>query len=288
MAHASGKSIQEVATEGPGLVFVVYPAAIATMPGSMFWALIFFMMLLTLGLDSSFGGSEAIITALSDEFPIIGNNREIFVACLFTLYFLVGLASCSQGGFYFFHLLDRYAAGYSMLFAVLAEAIAVSWIYGTERFCDDIKDMIGFAPGIYWRVCWKFVAPIFIIFIIVYGLMGYEPLSYEDYVYPLWANILGWFIASSSVAMIPGVAIYKIIVTPGTFCQRIKILTTPWRDTQQRVPLAAVANGSIRRSFKNDEDFEGNKGQQEITKEQLEVMIPPSQNGSGDPPPEPV
>ena len=43
-----------------------------------------------------FGGSEAIITALSDEYPIIGKNREIFVACLFTLYFLVGLASCAQ------------------------------------------------------------------------------------------------------------------------------------------------------------------------------------------------
>jgi solute carrier family 6 dopamine transporter-like protein 3 len=149
MAHAAGCSIQEVATEGPGLVFVVYPAAIATMPGSIFWALIFFMMLLTLGLDSSvsiytsspthadinfqFGGSEAIITALSDEFPKIGRHREIFVACLFSLYFLVGLASCSQGGFYFFHLLDRYAAGYSMLLAVFFEAIAVSWIYGCEK-----------------------------------------------------------------------------------------------------------------------------------------------------------
>ena len=53
MAHASGQNIEDVATEGPGLVFVVYPAAIATMPGSIFWALIFFMMLLTLGLDSS-------------------------------------------------------------------------------------------------------------------------------------------------------------------------------------------------------------------------------------------
>lgn len=53
MAHTSGRPIQEVATEGPGLVFIVYPAAIATMPGSIFWALIFFMMLLTLGLDSS-------------------------------------------------------------------------------------------------------------------------------------------------------------------------------------------------------------------------------------------
>lgn len=53
MAHASGREVQDVATEGPGLVFIVYPAAIATMPGSTFWALIFFMMLLTLGLDSS-------------------------------------------------------------------------------------------------------------------------------------------------------------------------------------------------------------------------------------------
>jgi len=53
MAHASGKLVKDVATEGPGLVFVVYPEAIATMPGSTFWALLFFMMLLTLGLDSS-------------------------------------------------------------------------------------------------------------------------------------------------------------------------------------------------------------------------------------------
>lgn len=53
MSHVSGRLIQHVATEGPGLVFIVYPAAIAAMPGSVFWALIFFMMLLNLGLDSS-------------------------------------------------------------------------------------------------------------------------------------------------------------------------------------------------------------------------------------------
>jgi len=187
-------------------------------------------MLLTLGLDSSFGGSEAIITALSDEFPIIKRNREVFVACLFSVYFFVGLASCTQGGFYFFQLLDKYAAGYSILIAVLFEALAVSWIYGTKRFCADIKDMIGFYPGKYWIYCWKFAAPLFLIFIIVCGLINYEPLSHGDYVYPVWANTLGWCIAISSVSCIPGVAIYKIAITKGSFLERIRILTTPVKD----------------------------------------------------------
>lgn len=79
--------------------------------------------------------------------------------------------------------------------------------------------MIGFAPGTYWRVCWRFLAPLFLLFITVYGIIGYEPLSYGDYTYPGWANALGWCIAGSSVIMIPGMAIYKIIVTPGSLKQ---------------------------------------------------------------------
>ncbi|XP_063596252.1 sodium-dependent dopamine transporter-like [Penaeus indicus] len=241
MSHKSGKPINEVADQGPGLVFVVYPEAIATMPGSTFWAIIFFMMLLTLGLDSSFGGSEAVITALSDEFPIIGRNRKAFVAILFTFDFFVGLSCCTQGGYYVFSLLDRYAAGYSILFAVFCEAIAVSWIYGIGRLCNDIREMIGFAPGCYWRICLQFFAPIFIGTIIVYGLYDYKPLSADSSgMYPWWTDLLGWVMAGSSMIMIPFVAIYKIVRLPGpaSFSKRLKILTTPWRDQQ-----VSVGNG---------------------------------------------
>jgi solute carrier family 6 dopamine transporter-like protein 3 len=58
--------------------------------------------------------------------------------------------------------------------------------------------------------------------------MGYEPLTYETYVYPVWANVLGWVIAGSSIAMIPGMAIYKLASTPGTLVQVRSLQSLSW------------------------------------------------------------
>lgn len=78
--------------KGPGLVFIVYPEAISLMSGSTFWSIIFFLMLITLGLDSTFGGLEAMITALCDEFPnFIGKRRELFVLILLAFIYICAL-----------------------------------------------------------------------------------------------------------------------------------------------------------------------------------------------------
>ena len=37
---------------GPGLAFVAYPEGLSHMPGAPFWSVMFFFMLITLGLDS--------------------------------------------------------------------------------------------------------------------------------------------------------------------------------------------------------------------------------------------
>lgn len=42
---------------GPSLLFITYPEAIANMVGSTFFAIIFFLMMITLGLDSTVGNS---------------------------------------------------------------------------------------------------------------------------------------------------------------------------------------------------------------------------------------
>lgn len=40
-----------------------------------------------------------------------------------------------KGGAYVVSLMDRYAAGYSILFAVFFESLVVSWAYGKPWLC---------------------------------------------------------------------------------------------------------------------------------------------------------
>lgn len=51
----------------------------------------------------------------------------------------------------------------------------------------------------------------------MFGLLYHQPLQYNEYHYPAWAELLGWGLAMSSIIMIPLVAILQLVKTPGTF-----------------------------------------------------------------------
>ncbi|XP_023666958.1 sodium-dependent dopamine transporter [Paramormyrops kingsleyae] len=227
MSQKHNVALEEVATDGPGLVFIIYPEAIATLPGSSVWAVIFFIMLLTLGIDSAMGGMESVITGLIDEFRFLHRHRELFTLLIVMSTFLISLFCVTNGGIYVFTLLDHFAAGTSILFGVLIEAIGIAWFYGVDRFSDDIREMIGHRPGLYWRMCWKFVSPCFLLFMVVVSFATFNPPNYGSYVFPMWANMLGWCIALSSMAMVPLYAIYKFCTLPGRFCDKAAYAITP-------------------------------------------------------------
>ncbi|XP_023240509.1 sodium-dependent dopamine transporter-like [Centruroides sculpturatus] len=99
MANKHGVPINKVAADGHGLVFQVYPEALATLPGGSFWAVIFFFMLLTLGLDSAMGGLESVITGLMDEFRDYLQwrfSRQIFTAFIISISFFIGIINVTR------------------------------------------------------------------------------------------------------------------------------------------------------------------------------------------------
>ena len=71
MAKSLGVSIEDVAEGGQGLAFVAYPEALAQLPLSWLWSVLFFFMLFLLGLDSEFALLETALTAMYDGFPKI-------------------------------------------------------------------------------------------------------------------------------------------------------------------------------------------------------------------------
>uniref|UniRef100_A0A8C3TAJ0 Transporter n=1 Tax=Chelydra serpentina TaxID=8475 RepID=A0A8C3TAJ0_CHESE len=215
MAEMRDVEVEDVAKDkGPSLLFITYPEAIANMVGSTFFAIIFFLMMITLGLDSTFGGLEAVITAVMDEYPhILAKRRELFVLGLITICFLACLCLSCQGGAYVVKLLEEFGAGCSILAVVLLEAIAVSWFYGIQRFCNDVKAMLGFTPGIFWKVCWVAISPAFL------AVSIFPPLMLFDYHYPEWSISVGYLIGASSFICIPFYMVYKLVWTPGSLKQ---------------------------------------------------------------------
>jgi len=233
MAQAQNLKVEQVGTEGEGLVFIVYSDAIATMTGSFFWAIIFFFMLITLGLDSTFGGLEAMMTGLCDEYPnTLGKNRELFVACLLGGIYLCALPTCTYGGKDLITMLNVFGVSTPILFVVFVEAAGVCWFYGVNRFCDDVELMIGSRPGLFWRICWQYISPTFILIILIFSWLDFQPPQDmvgkgPDDKPPGWVLGVGWCMTLSSLWFIPTYAIYKFTITKGSFRTRIHNIITP-------------------------------------------------------------
>uniref|UniRef100_G1LS39 Transporter n=1 Tax=Ailuropoda melanoleuca TaxID=9646 RepID=G1LS39_AILME len=157
MAQEQGVDIADVAESGPGLAFIAYPKAVTMMPLPTFWSILFFIMLLLLGLDSQFVEVEGQVTSLVDLYPSFlrkGFRREIFIAFVCSVSYLLGLAMVTEGGMYVFQLFDYYAAsGVCLLWVAFFECFVIAWIYDAGiDWCFD-KPRIWLCRGLPMMYC---------------------------------------------------------------------------------------------------------------------------------------
>lgn len=240
MAYEQNTDISKVAESGPGLAFIAYPRAVAMMPFPQIWAIFFFIMIILLGLDSEFVGLEALVTSISDTNPSFfhaGHRRKLLLLAISVVSFLIGLVMVTEGGLYIFQLFDYYAcSGMTLLLFAVLQSGCIGWIYGADRFYENIEDMIGYKPLPLIKYCLKYVTPVICMGTFVFFLVKYTPLKFNNTIaYPWWGYALGWWFTLSSTLMVPLFMLYNISTTPGTLRQRMSILCTPAEDLPSQI-----------------------------------------------------
>ncbi|XP_045704123.1 inactive sodium-dependent neutral amino acid transporter B(0)AT3 isoform X2 [Phyllostomus hastatus] len=208
---------------GTGLAFIVFTEAILHMPGAPVWAVLFFITLFTLGLSSMFGNMEGIITPLLDT-GVVPRwvPKEAITGAVCLVCFLSSTCFTLQSGNYWLEIFDNYIASLNLIMLAFMEVVGVIYVYGMEKFCDDIAWMTGRRPGFYWRATWKVVSPLLLLTILtaymvvmVRTTMSYRawdpqykqfPLRQEKS-YPGWVQAVCVLLSLLPALWVPAVAL---------------------------------------------------------------------------------
>ncbi|KAH9489847.1 Sodium- and chloride-dependent glycine transporter 2 [Bulinus truncatus] len=233
MAYNLNVPVANFSATGAGLAFVVYPEAVAFLPVPQLWGVLFFLMLFTVALDSQFVYVEIVLTGLHDMWPKFTTRWSVVVKVVYSSFqFLIALPFASRGGMYLFQLVDWYIAAFAAVAIGLLECVIVAWIYGAERFMDDIKLMTKKRPPYIFNILWRFITPVLLVILLVTTLMSYEAPTYEGYLYSDGAVAFGWVIAVIWFLPVPLVAAGQLFTNSGSILNRLKAACRPSPEWQ--------------------------------------------------------
>lgn len=185
MAEVLGSS----QARGFGLAFIAYPSIISTLGrAASFFGAIFFIMLITLGIDSAFSMVEGVAAGFIDKF----NARRLRVN--FGVAFVgivVGLIFTTRSGYYWLDIVDHFMNSFGLVAVGLLECLVIGYFYGAARLRDYVNSKSEFSIGKWWDVMIMFVTPVVLGISAALEIKDRIFASYEGY--PRWAEFAaGW------------------------------------------------------------------------------------------------
>lgn len=187
LAQSMGVTVPEVTTSGLGLAFVTYPTAINLLPvASQLFGALFFLLLLTLGIDSAFSQVEPVVGSIADKW---GFNKKWVLPSVCIFGFIVGIPFTTRGGFYWVDIVDHFIATYGLTLVGFLECIVIGYVFGASEIREYINSVSDVTIGPWWDVFIKVITPIVLG---VSFVMQFTKLIQRGYGgYPIWTAFTG-------------------------------------------------------------------------------------------------
>lgn len=206
--------LDKITDSGIGTAFIVYPQAIVNLTeigwfNAVFGA-IFYLMLITLAIDSAFSIVEGVSAAVADKFHLKPKKVTLAI-CLIAG--IISILFITQAGLAWLDIVDNWANSVNLILIGVLECLAIGWTFNLRKVLVEVnKNAKRFKMPYWWfAASVKFIAPVLLIGLFIWNmvvLFGQKGGSYGDY--PIWAQIAaGWAV---SVLVFASGFIAKIIV----------------------------------------------------------------------------
>ena len=221
---------------GPGLVFIAFASALLEMPLSPLWSVLFFVMMLSLGLDSMFASIESLIQAVQ-SLPYLKKLYKFVIAGIIcSTFFFLSTVFTFGNGLYLIQLVDQFSGSFAIFLLAFFELIGISWFYGVKKlvtwkssdykptgrqFFKSIREHPRFR-AVYlwvWRIMWMVVCPVIMATVFVGSCISqfitsirytrFSNLTEINTPYPVWGSLLGACIIIATIIPIPVFFCYK-------------------------------------------------------------------------------
>ena len=169
MSLTSHEPMNQLISEGTGLIFVVFPRIFNEM-GLMghILAPLLFISILFAGFTSSFALFEPLLSSVCDKFGLTrrkGVTILTIVACLCSLIFSTGIST------YLVEIVDKFVNEFGILILIGVQTIIFGWFYGVEKVMPYLNELSTFKVGKTWIFILKYVLPVLLIVIWVFGIV---------------------------------------------------------------------------------------------------------------------
>lgn len=173
--------------------------------------------------------------------------------------------------------MDTYVIPYSAFIIGFFELVAIAWIYGLDKHLQNIQKMMGFAlePRAYWKFLFKYGCPVAISAMLIAILARFEPMKYNSYEYPSWADSAGWTMTLASACCIPIYMLFRLVkvwtgqityfecFAPEDETQASKMFAVPVaKDSHARLAISTTATtevlGKINDAYDHSTEINGN------------------------------
>jgi NSS family neurotransmitter:Na+ symporter len=180
LAAAQGIAVDEVATAGVGLAFVVYPQVINAFP---FWnslfGVLFFGSLLFAGFTSAISILEPVVAGVREKFNL---SRKSAVNWVCGFAFLVGLVYTTSGGLRYLDVVDHFTNQYGIVLGGVFEVILIAWVAKKlDEFREHANGISYVRLGSWWDICLRWITPVLLSGMLLMTLLDEFSQPYEGY-----------------------------------------------------------------------------------------------------------